>query len=83
MGVFTQSGGFEVARTEERMEELRRGCQLRAWGITPSWSPRAVVEGAVFSTRHDRRRVLDPVGGVVDSLPRGTIMRERARSWTH
>ncbi len=24
MGVFTQSGGFEVARTEERMEELRR-----------------------------------------------------------
>ena len=24
MGVFTQSGGFEIARTEERMEELRR-----------------------------------------------------------
>src|SRR6476660_9371011 len=24
MGVFNQSGGFEVARTEERMEELRR-----------------------------------------------------------
>ena len=24
MGVFTESGGFEVARTEERMEELRR-----------------------------------------------------------
>ena len=23
MGVFTQSGGFELARTEERMEELR------------------------------------------------------------
>jgi hypothetical protein len=25
MGVFTESGGFEVARTEERMEELRGG----------------------------------------------------------
>ena len=24
MGVFTKSGGFEVARTEARMEELRR-----------------------------------------------------------
>ena len=24
MGVFTESGGFELARTEERMEELRR-----------------------------------------------------------
>ena len=34
MGVFTQSGGFEIARTEERMEELRRRMSsARAWGI--------------------------------------------------
>src|SRR3990170_1257002 len=34
MGVFTESGGFEVARTEERMEELRRRMSsARAWGI--------------------------------------------------
>src|SRR4029079_18833899 len=34
MGVFTQSDGFEVARTEERMEELRRRMSsARAWGI--------------------------------------------------
>ena len=34
MGVFTESGGFEIARTEERMEELRRRMSsARAWGI--------------------------------------------------
>src|SRR5699024_8269834 len=34
LGVFTESGGFEVARTEERMQELaRRMASARAWGI--------------------------------------------------
>ena len=34
LGVFTESGGIEVARTDERMEELRRrGSAARAWGI--------------------------------------------------
>ena len=34
LGVFTESGGFEVARTEERMEELRRRMSsAKAWGI--------------------------------------------------
>src|SRR6478672_3745618 len=34
MGVFTQSGGIEVARTEERMEELRRRMSsAKDWGI--------------------------------------------------
>src|SRR6266487_4550678 len=34
LGVFTQSGGIEVARTPERMIELRRRCsQAKAWGI--------------------------------------------------
>src|SRR3954469_3218496 len=33
-GVFTQSGGIEVARTEERMQELRRRVSsAKAWGI--------------------------------------------------
>src|SRR5438105_15899914 len=33
-GVFTQSGGIEVARTEERLEELRRRmASAKAWGI--------------------------------------------------
>ena len=34
LGVFTESGGIEVARTPERMHELRRRCtQAKAWGI--------------------------------------------------
>ena len=34
LGVFTQSGGIEVARTEERMHELRRRCTAaKTWGI--------------------------------------------------
>jgi glycine/D-amino acid oxidase-like deaminating enzyme len=34
LGVFTQSGGIEVARTEERMQELRRRmASALAWGV--------------------------------------------------
>src|SRR6476646_3231890 len=34
MGVFTESGGIEVARTEARMQELRRRvASAKAWGI--------------------------------------------------
>jgi glycine cleavage system aminomethyltransferase T/glycine/D-amino acid oxidase-like deaminating enzyme len=82
MGVFTESGGIEVARTEERMEELRRRMSsAKAWGIEARLvTPEQVVELVPF---------LDPsviVGGfytpsvgVVDSLRAGTIMRERAQ----
>src|ERR1700704_6287979 len=36
MGVFTQSGGIEVARTKERMQELtRRMASAESWGIEP------------------------------------------------
>ena len=36
LGVFTESGGIEVARTPERMEELkRRMASSRSWGIEP------------------------------------------------
>src|SRR3712207_6632035 len=81
MGVFTQSGGIEVARTPERMEELRRRMSSgKAWGIESELlTPEQVAEKVPF---------LDPsviVGGfytatvgVVDSLRAGTIMRERA-----
>src|SRR5690349_23570737 len=42
LGVFTQSGGIEVARTAERMAELRRRCSaakaggMPAAGLTPA-----------------------------------------------
>src|ERR1700730_12634816 len=36
LGVFIESGGIEVARTEERMQELaRRVSSARTWGIEP------------------------------------------------
>jgi glycine cleavage system aminomethyltransferase T/glycine/D-amino acid oxidase-like deaminating enzyme len=81
MGVFTQSGGFEVARTEERMEELRRRMSsARAWGIEAELvTPEQVVEKVPFL---DGSKIIgaiwEPGVGVVDSLRAGTIMRERA-----
>ncbi|MFN2627861.1 MAG: FAD-dependent oxidoreductase [Gaiellaceae bacterium] len=83
LGVFTESGGIEVARTEERLEELRRRvASAKSWGIEPvsiltpaevkelvPYLDENVIVGA-FST---------PSVGVVDSLRAGTIMRERAQ----
>ena len=82
MGVFTQSGGFEVARTEERMEELRRRMSsAKAWGIEGELvSPEFVQEKVPFL---DKDQIIgafwQPGVGVVDSLRAGTIMRERAQ----
>ncbi|HEX4685843.1 MAG TPA: FAD-dependent oxidoreductase [Nocardioides sp.] len=81
MGVFTQSGGFEVARTEARMEELRRRMSsAKAWGIEGELvSPEFVQEKVPFL---DKDQIIgafwQPDVGVVDSLRAGTIMRERA-----
>jgi glycine cleavage system aminomethyltransferase T/glycine/D-amino acid oxidase-like deaminating enzyme len=82
LGVFTQSGGIEVARTAERMAELRRRCTAaKAWGIpaqmvspaeagklVPYLDESVILGGASF-----------PTVGVVDSLRAGTLMREEAQ----
>ncbi|MGH3367710.1 MAG: FAD-dependent oxidoreductase, partial [Nocardioidaceae bacterium] len=82
LGVFTESGGFEVARTEARMQELRRRmASSKAWGIhselvsadqvaekVPYLDPAVIIGG--FWT---------PTVGVVDSLRAGTLMRELAQ----
>jgi glycine cleavage system aminomethyltransferase T/glycine/D-amino acid oxidase-like deaminating enzyme len=82
LGVFTQSGGIEVARTPERMTELRRRCsQAKAWGIparviTPAEVGKLVPyleESVILGGAHF------PTVGVVDSLRAGTLMRERAQ----
>src|SRR5918997_3674449 len=81
MGVFTQSGGFELARTEERMEELRRRMSsARAWGIESELvGPEFVKEKVPFiETDQFIGAFWTPGVGVVDSLRAGTIMRERA-----
>ncbi|MGB7818049.1 MAG: FAD-dependent oxidoreductase [Ornithinibacter sp.] len=81
LGVFTQSGGYEVARTEERMEELRRRMSsAKAWGIPAEMvTPEHVVEKVPFL---DKDVIIGaawfPTAGVVDSLRAGTIMRDGA-----
>ena len=81
MGVFTESGGFELARTEERMEELRRRMSsARAWGIEAELvSPEFVKEKVPFIEADQFIGAFwTPSVGVVDSLRAGTIMREKA-----
>src|SRR5215468_4752237 len=82
LGVFTQSGGIEVARTPERMAELRRRCSAaKAWGIpaaviTPAEAGKLVPfldESVILGGGHF------PTVGVVDSLRAGTLMREEAQ----
>ncbi|TME95972.1 MAG: FAD-dependent oxidoreductase [Chloroflexi bacterium] len=82
--VFTQSGGIEVARTHERMQELtRRLASGRSWGIEPTSlvSPAEIKQLVPYINE----TILlggfyTPGVGVVDSLRAGTLMRERAVS---
>ena len=81
MGVFTESGGFELARTEERMEELRRRMSsAKAWGIEAHLVDPAFVKEKVpfIETSQFIGAFWTPSVGVVDSLRAGTIMRESA-----
>ncbi len=81
MGVFTECGGMEVARTEVRLEEFRRRmASARAWGVDAYIiSPDEVCDLVPFI---DKSVICGgfytPSVGVVDSLRAGTIMRERA-----
>lgn len=82
LGVFTQSGGIEVARTPERLQEFhRRVTSAKAWGepgevITPAqikqmvpYINEEIILGGFYS----------PTAGVVDPLRAGTLMREEAQ----
>ncbi len=82
LGVFIESGGIEIARTRERMQELsRRVVSAKTWGIEPvsMLTPAEVRELVPFI---NEELILGgfytPGAGVVDSLRAGTIMRERA-----
>src|SRR5215210_2272074 len=82
LDVITVCGGIEVARTEERMEELRRRvASAKSWGVEPvslvtpaevkelvPYIDDSVIVGGFYS----------PGVSVVDSLRAGTLMRERA-----
>jgi glycine cleavage system aminomethyltransferase T/glycine/D-amino acid oxidase-like deaminating enzyme len=83
LGVFTRSGGIEVARTPERLAELRRRCsQAKAWGIPAEVISPAEVRKLVPYL--DESLILGggyfPDTGVVDSLRAGTLMREHAQA---
>jgi len=80
--LYTECGGIEVARSEERMEELRRRmASAKSWG----------VEGARLVTPAEIKELVPyfdesillggfycPTVGVVDSLRFGTLCREKA-----
>jgi len=82
LGAFTQSGGIELARTEERMQELtRRVTSAKAWGEHGEIiSPEKVKELAPFvNTDLVLGGFYSKGAGVVDPLRTGTLMRERAQ----
>jgi glycine cleavage system aminomethyltransferase T/glycine/D-amino acid oxidase-like deaminating enzyme len=81
MGVQVMSGGIEVARTEARMEELRRRMtSANTWGIEAHLlSPAEVKEKVPFI--NDEILLggfYTPSVSVVDSLQAGTLMRQSA-----
>jgi glycine cleavage system aminomethyltransferase T/glycine/D-amino acid oxidase-like deaminating enzyme len=82
LGVYHETGGIEVARTPERLEELkRRMASSKSWGIdgVRLLSPSEVKEMVPFI---DETVILGgfytPGVGVVDSLQAGTLMRQAA-----
>jgi glycine cleavage system aminomethyltransferase T/glycine/D-amino acid oxidase-like deaminating enzyme len=82
-GVLTVCGGIEVARTEERMEELRRRmASAKSWGIDGCSlvTPAEIKELVPFINEEILVGGFYSQGvGVVDSLRMGTLMREQAQ----
>jgi glycine cleavage system aminomethyltransferase T/glycine/D-amino acid oxidase-like deaminating enzyme len=81
MGVNTTCGGIEVARTPERLEELRRRMSsATAWGIDAELlTPEEVAKLVPFvNTDIVLGGFYTPSVSCVDSLRAGTLFRERA-----
>src|SRR6476469_5693139 len=83
LGVYSETGGIEVALTPERMEELkRRMASSTSWGVEGSrlLTP---AEVKAFVPFIDETVILGgfytPGVGVVDSLQAGTLMRQKAQ----
>ncbi len=83
-GTLIESGGIEVARTEERMEELRRRmASAKSWGVEGCRlvTPAEIKELVPFV---DESILLGgfytPSVAVVDSLRFGTLMREKGQA---
>jgi len=82
LGLFTQSGGIEVARNDERIDELHRRVQsANAWGETGELLSVEEVKEKVPYINEDliQGAFYSPGAGTCDPLRAGEIMRERAR----
>ena len=81
MNLSVDSGGIEVARTQERMDELqRRMTSATAWGIEAHLLDPAQVKELVPFINEDviLGGFYCPTVSVVDSLETGTVMRKEA-----
>jgi len=81
LNLSVDSGGIEVARTEERMQELRRRMtSAKSWGIEAHLLTPAEVKGFVPFVNDDviLGGFYCPTVSVVDSLETGTTMRKEA-----
>ncbi|MDP7346031.1 MAG: FAD-binding oxidoreductase, partial [Anaerolineales bacterium] len=82
LGMFTEPGGIELARTDERMQELtRRLTSAKSWGVPAELiTPEQVKEKVPFvNTDLIKGGFWCPTAGVVDPLRAGTLMREHAQ----
>jgi glycine cleavage system aminomethyltransferase T/glycine/D-amino acid oxidase-like deaminating enzyme len=81
MDTFTESGGIEVARTDERVEELRRRVQsAKAWGEPCELLTPEEVEELVPYINSDliKAGFYSKGAGTCDPLRAGEVMRARA-----
>jgi glycine cleavage system aminomethyltransferase T/glycine/D-amino acid oxidase-like deaminating enzyme len=81
LGVFTRCGGLEVARTPERMHELkRRLAAAHAYGVEAEMLSPAQIKSMIPWI--DETKLLGgfhtPAVGVVDPVYGGTLMRDQA-----
>ena len=82
LGVNTECGGIEVARTDERMEEFnRRMTSAKAWGIPSTLITPAEVKELVpfINETIIKGGFYTPSVSAVDSLRAGTLLREEAQ----
>ncbi|MFU8866966.1 GcvT family protein [Natronococcus sp.] len=85
MDTFTNSGGIEVARTEERMAELERRVQsAKAWGEPGRLLSVEEVEEMVPYANTDliEGGFYSPGAGTCDPLRAGEVMRARADEYS-
>jgi heterotetrameric sarcosine oxidase gamma subunit len=82
-GVYTTCGGLEVARTQTRLEEIRRKVDsAKNWGIDARLVTPAEIKGLVPFINEEILvgGFYTPETGVCDSLQFGTLCREKAEA---